>query len=45
MKKLSIWSEWEIENNEFKALIMPNGDDCGTHGKRETKVLNRIFDL
>jgi hypothetical protein len=24
---------------------MPNGDDCGAHGKRETKVLNRIFDL
>ena len=36
---LGIFYEWEIIDNTFNALLMKNGDDCGTHGNRETKVI------
>lgn len=35
---LGIWYEWEIVDNKFNSMLMPNGDDCGSHGSRMTKL-------
>lgn len=36
---LGIWYEWEIIENKFKNLIFLNGDECGSVGRRSTKVI------
>ena len=35
---LGIWYEWAIKDNKFVSLEMLNGDECGSHGKRRTKI-------
>ncbi|XP_009859245.2 N-acetylglucosamine-1-phosphotransferase subunit gamma-like [Ciona intestinalis] len=37
---VGVWKEWEIANNTFKAMIMKNGDDCGSV-TRQARVLLR----
>lgn len=36
---LGIWYEWEIIENKFENLIFLNGDECGSVGRRSTKVI------
>ena len=35
---LGVWYEWQIKENRFEAMKMLNGDDCGSHGNRQTRV-------
>nr|XP_032816852.1 N-acetylglucosamine-1-phosphotransferase subunit gamma isoform X2 [Petromyzon marinus] len=37
---LGIWHEWEIVNNTFIAMVMRNGDNCGSNS-RQAKVTFR----
>ncbi|XP_066292316.1 N-acetylglucosamine-1-phosphotransferase subunit gamma-like isoform X1 [Branchiostoma lanceolatum] len=38
---LGVWQEWEIENNTFTSMVMPEGDDCGGSRRRQVKVYFR----
>lgn len=36
---LGVWYEWEISDDQkFKSMLMMNGDECGAHGRRSTKI-------
>ncbi|XP_012940578.1 N-acetylglucosamine-1-phosphotransferase subunit gamma isoform X2 [Aplysia californica] len=35
---LGVWQEWEVENNTFVAMLMKDGDSCGTDLFRSVKV-------
>ena len=34
---IRVWQEWEIENNTFVAMVMREGDKCGSN-QRTMKV-------
>jgi N-acetylglucosamine-1-phosphate transferase gamma subunit len=35
---LGVWQEWNIENNTFTAMMMQNGDTCGSNNYRSIEV-------
>nr|XP_039260899.1 N-acetylglucosamine-1-phosphotransferase subunit gamma-like [Styela clava] len=37
---LGVWKEWEIKNNTFHSMIMPNGDSCGSDSRQVQVVLS-----